>query len=149
MGSLEWCDAQVSALSMLSYLESMATKESRTKRRHCQPNRQQGIELELYAQAYRPAMDAMSWLFLTILFSAVGDRGQHYVVGCRRETAQITFASLSACLCADMEVGCIVTPSRLVACGSDEREHERLGSATSVFGAIAELADDERDESDL
>lgn len=48
-----------------------------------------------------------------------------------------------------MDVGCIAMPSRLVACGRDESEHERLGSATSVFGAIAELAEDEREESDL
>ena len=60
-----------------------------------------------------------------------------------------TFASLSAWRCADIELGWSATPARLVACGSDESEHDRLGSAMRVSGAMAELADEERDESDL
>ena len=61
---------------------------------------------------------------------------------------QHTLASLSAARCADMELGCIETPSRLLACGREESEHDRLGSAMSWLGAIAELAE-EREESDL
>lgn len=46
-----------------------------------------------------------------------------------------------------MDVGCIAIPSRLLACGSDERAQERLGSATRVLGAT-ELVED-RDELDM
>lgn len=62
--------------------------------------------------------------------------------------AERTFASLSAARCADMELGCSETPSRLLACGREEREQDRLGSAMSWSGAMAELVE-EREESDL
>lgn len=64
-----------------------------------------------------------------------------------RDGSKRTLASLSACRCADMEVGCMETPSRLVAWGSEESEHERLGRATSVLGAAETV--DERDEFDI
>lgn len=63
------------------------------------------------------------------------------------ESALRSFASLSACRCADMDVGCMAMPSRLRACGSEDREHERLGRAMRVFGAT-ELVED-RDELDM
>lgn len=62
--------------------------------------------------------------------------------------ARFTFASLSAARCADIELGCNATPSRLVACGSADSAHDRLGSAMRLSGAMAELAD-EREDSDL
>ena len=43
-----------------------------------------------------------------------------------------------------MELGCNDMPSKLVACGSEDSAHDRLGNATRLLGGIAELAD-ERD----
>ena len=63
----------------------------------------------------------------------------------------VTFASLSAARCADIELGWSATPSRLVAWGSAERAQERLGSAMRFSGAIVavEVVEEREDDPEL
>ena len=57
----------------------------------------------------------------------------------------VTFAWLSALRCASME-GCNERPSMLFACGSEESEHARLGSAMSCSGGMLLLEDAEESD---
>lgn len=126
-------DVLACALSALASPASTTLMSSEQRKPSCQPEVFQrasaGVKRTglgaVYADGGCPEAAVFERTFLSWRAAGVSKTEGETCRALRR-----TFASLSAARCADI-LGCSAMPSRLLACGSADREHERLGSAMS------------------